>query len=157
MSKVTKPDLERLRVNDDLTKGGVKFDHGKPRLSLIDPKWLLELLEAQTKEPELRTDLLPISMIVAVARILTIGANKYAERNWEAGMTWSRAYDASGRHILQWGAADTTDKDTRLNHLWHAACNLAFLIEWETTHPDLDDRPYGPVKGKSTDGETKLK
>jgi len=146
--------LETLRVNDDLTKGGVKFDHGKARLSLMDPKWLLELMQAQTNEPGLRTDLIPVSMVVAVGRILTIGAKKYAERNWEAGMTWSRAYDACGRHLLQW-ADDTNDKDTRLNHIWHAACNLAFLIEWEQSHPEFDDRPYGPDKGPEN-AQTKL-
>jgi hypothetical protein len=137
--------LEQLRENDDLSKGGVKFDKGKTRWSLIKPSWLRELAEKITAKPTLRLHLLPTSLVIAVTDILTIGAKKYAERNWEKGMPWSRAYDAMCRHLNAWADQEDLDPDTGRNHLWHAACNMAFLIEWEQTHPEHDDRPFGPL------------
>lgn len=109
---------ESLRPGDDLAKGGVKFDAGK-----------------------LRTDLVPPEAVEAVATILGIGAAKYAARNWEMGMDWSRPYGAAIRHLFAWWRGEQVDPDTGKSHLWHAATNIFFLICYELWQKGTDDRP----------------
>lgn len=135
--------IEALAENDDLSKGGVKFDRGKVQMTIVPPKWLRKLAEALSQcRAGLKFHLLPHSILIAIADILTIGAEKYAEDNWRTGMPWGRAYNAMQRHLNAWESGETHDPDTGKNHLYHAACNLAFLIEWEQTHPELDNRPF---------------
>lgn len=90
---------------------------------------------------KLRYDLLPPSLLEAVADILTFGAQKYAPRNWEKGISWGRVFGATMRHMWAWWRGENLDPETGKSHLWHAACCVAFLIEYERTHPELDDRP----------------
>ena len=45
-----------------------------------------------------RMDLLPVRPIWDIADVLTFGADKYDDRNWEKGFAWSRAYGAAMRH-----------------------------------------------------------
>lgn len=86
-------------------------------------------------------DLVPSSFIEETAKVLTFGARKYAKRQWEKGMLWSRSIASLQRHINSFAAGDDFDPESGLMHLSHAACNLAFLIEYTKTHPELDDRP----------------
>lgn len=111
---------EQLRPGDDATlqKAGVKFDNGK-----------------------VRYDLLPPEGVNAVAVILTLGAEKYSARNWELGMDWSRPFGACLRHLFAWWGGEDRDPDTGKSHLWHAACNLFFLITYEKRGVGKDDRP----------------
>jgi hypothetical protein len=90
---------------------------------------------------KLRVDLVPVSAIRALAQVLTDGARKYGERNWEKGLEWNRPYAAAQRHLLAWWNGETYDLESGHNHLWHALCELAFLVEFERTHPELDNRP----------------
>lgn len=94
--------------------------------------------------------LVPCSLITAVGTVLAFGATKYAPRAWEEGFEWSRAYGALLRHLVAWWTGENFDNETGKSHLWHAACELAFLIEWETTHAENDDRPKGGAGGGST-------
>ena len=93
---------------------------------------------------KVRLDLLPADPIIDVGKVLTYGAKKYSERNWEKGLAWSRCYGAALRHLLAWHKGETNDPETGLNHLAHAACELLFLLEFSRTHPELDDRPNTP-------------
>ena len=90
---------------------------------------------------KVRLDLLPIAPLIAVGKVLTYGAKKYAERNWEKGLAWSRCYAAALRHLFAWWSGETNDPETGLNHLDHALCEIMFLREFAITHPELDDRP----------------
>jgi len=87
--------------------------------------------------------LVPPSLVFAVGEVLEKGASKYAERNWEKGMSWCTVYGCLMRHIMKWASPFHSDKDeeTGLNHLYHAAANIAMLIEYQFSHPSLDDRP----------------
>jgi hypothetical protein len=100
-------------------------------------------IEGGTKhdEEKIRLELVPSSLLFAVGEILTFGATKYGARNWEDGFAWSRAYGALQRHLWSWWEGEDVDPETGKSHLWHAGCELAFLIEFEDTHPELDDRP----------------
>ena len=98
---------------------GVKFDQDKPRPELIAPE-----------------------LIDALSLVLTYGAKKYADRNWEKGMSWSRPFGALMRHMWAWWKGENKDPETGFSHLAHAACCLMFLITYETRKHTFDDRPY---------------
>lgn len=97
---------------------GRKDDQEKPRYDLIAP----ELLEE-------------------VAKVLTFGAKKYGERNWEKGMKWHRPFAALMRHMWDWWRGKGVDEETGLSHLSHAACCIMFLIAYESRQVGEDDRP----------------
>jgi hypothetical protein len=98
-----------------------KEDGGKPRLDLIAPEFLM-----------------------ATADILAFGANKYAARNWEKGMSWGRCFGALMRHMWAWWGGEKVDAETGKSHLWHAACCLMFLIAYEERQIGVDDRKATP-------------
>jgi hypothetical protein len=97
---------------------GRKDDHAKPRMDLIAPE-----------------------AMVALARVLTFGAEKYAPRNWEKGMDWGRVYAAAQRHMWAWLAGEDNDPETGLSHMAHAMCCLMFLIAYQARGTGRDDRP----------------
>lgn len=77
------------------------------------------------------------------AAVLQFGADKYAAHNWRKGFTWSRPLAAAMRHITAFNAGEDKDPESGLSHLAHAACCIMFLLEFEKTHKELDDR-YKP-------------
>lgn len=99
---------------------------------------------------KVRIELVPPELIFAVATILTFGAKKYEDRNWEKGMSWGRIFGAMMRHMWAWwgGKGPTTenflfgsnDEETGHSHLWHAGCCLSFLIAYEERGAGIDDR-----------------
>lgn len=90
---------------------------------------------------KVRYELLPPELLDGVAQILTFGAAKYEDRNWEKGMKWSRAFGAMMRHLWAWWGGQHNDAETGQSHLWHAGCCLAFLIAYEQRKIGEDDRP----------------
>lgn len=85
--------------------------------------------------------LLAPEMLDATARVLSFGADKYAPRNWEKGMDWSRPFSALMRHMWAWWKGEKNDPETGFSHLWHAACCVMFLIAYEEREIGTDDRP----------------
>src|SRR5699024_2750416 len=88
----------------DKREVGIKFDTGKTRYDLIPPEALQ-----------------------AIAEILTIGANKYGDRNWENGLSFDRVYSALERHLQEYRLGNIADEETGRNHLDHALTNAVFL------------------------------
>lgn len=79
-----------------------------------------------------RPTLVPVSLIEAVTAIREYGCMKYHDPdNWRK-VDKQRYRDALYRHWLAYlkdpGGAD---EESGLPHLWHCACNMAFLIELE--------------------------
>jgi hypothetical protein len=89
--------------------------------------------------------LLPWDAVRCIVKVLAFGAKKYAPRNWEKGMAWSRPHDALIRHISAWWEGEKADPETGFSHLWHAGCCIFFLIAFELRGVGVDDRP--PAKG----------
>jgi len=83
-------------------------------------------------EGKLRLDLIPSEVEEMLAEILTYGAKKYGDHNWERGILYSRIYASLRRHLLEWLKGNKTDKESGLPHLNHALCNLAFLVTYES-------------------------
>lgn len=84
-------------------------------------------------------DLLSPMAEVALARVLTIGAKKYAANNWRQGIAWSRVYAALRRHLLKWAVGEKFDSEDGQHHLDSVLCCAMFLREYEETHPELND------------------
>src|ERR1700678_4445609 len=90
---------------------------------------------------KLRVDLLPVGPIMKVAEVYTIGSKKYADRNWELGIKWSRCYAAMFRHMLKWWGGEDYDQQDGQHHLASVAFYCLALLEYSETHRELDDRP----------------
>lgn len=89
---------------------------------------------------KLRYDLIPPEAMEALAFILTYGAQKYGDRNWEQGMRWGRPFAALMRHMWSWWRCEGVDEETGKSHLWHAMACIAFLITYEARGIGKDDR-----------------
>ena len=88
-----------------------------------------------------RFDLIPVRPLWRVAELYGQGATKYEDRNWERGYNWSLSYAALMRHITEfWGGEDADPKDGN-SHLASVVFHALALMEYEDTHPELDDRP----------------
>lgn len=97
-------------------------------------------------EGKTRHDLVPQFAQEQYARVLTKGAEKYAERNWERGMKWSKVLASMKRHILAFESGEDYDKETGLLHMAHVMCNAGFLAEYYKIYPQGDDRPHNYLK-----------
>lgn len=89
---------------------------------------------------KLRYDLIPPEAMSALASILTAGAARYGERNWEAGFDWGRLFGAAQRHLWQFWAGEDVDPESGQPHLHHALANLAFLVAHQDRRLGRDDR-----------------
>lgn len=102
----------------------MKYDNGKPQLSLIPPAALIE-----------------------IAKILGFGAQKYGPNNWreDGGKTeWSRTYSSIQRHLTSFWDGEDTDPESGMNHLAHAATQIIILMQHQMDgHHHMDDR-YKP-------------
>ena len=102
----------------------------------------------KSDEGKVRWDLVDMDTIQDMAEILTFGADKYTDRNWEKGMNYGRLFGALLRHLTAWWMAkvrgkDGTDPETGKSHLAHAASCLHFLSSFERRggYEQFDDRP----------------
>ena len=74
---------------------------------------------------------MPVSLIKAVAAVRGYGVEKYHDpENWRK-VEIERYKDALYRHWLAYLDGEWLDQESGLPHLWHLACNAAFLIELE--------------------------
>lgn len=100
------------------------------------------ILEGKKFDKEkLRVDLLPPDALEEIAKVLTFGAQKYGDRNWEYGMKWSRPYGAILRHLWAWWKGEDIDPESGISHLGHAGCNILFLITYHLRKVGMDNRP----------------
>lgn len=85
---------------------------------------------------------IPTRQIPGIVKVLTFGAAKYAPRGWEAGIQYSRLFNAAIRHAEAVAAGDLVDAESGLAHESHFWCNVLFLVVFNTRgRTDLDDRP----------------
>lgn len=96
---------------------GLRFDAGKNRYDLIPPDALDEL-----------------------AKVYTVGAAKYADRNWERGMSWGRCFGSLMRHSWKFWRGQTVDEETGCHHMALAAWNCLALLTFDFRKVGTDDR-----------------
>lgn len=96
---------------------GVKFDEGKARFDLLPPDALNE-----------------------AARVFTMGAAKYADRNWEKGMDWGRVYAATHRHLGAFWGGEQVDPESGMLHTAHATFGTLVLTAYQMRNVGNDSR-----------------
>lgn len=89
---------------------------------------------AKADAGKIRLTLVPRDLIWAVASIREYGCKKYPEGgpdNWKQ-VEVERYRDAAFRHFMHYlDDPHGADEDSGLPHLWHLACNIAFLCSLE--------------------------
>lgn len=115
-------DAEMEGHRERMEAGGLKLDEGKARWDLMSPV-----------------------LLTGIAKVLTFGAVKYSDRNWEKGIKFGRCFAALMRHLWAWWGGQKTDEETGYSHLHHAGCCLMFLSHFEDgDYAEFDDRPGAP-------------
>lgn len=117
--------------------GGLRFNKGKLRYDLVHPKAHEDMVD-----------------------ILTMGAEKYFDRNWENGLSWTSVLASLKRHVAAIEKGEDYDYDPNCPeciagtckshsgrlHIAHAACNVHFLNAFYYIFPQGDDRPKRYLK-----------
>lgn len=87
---------------------------------------------AKADEGKLRLTLVPREIIRNIAVIREYGTKKYGDpENWRK-VEKERYRDAAFRHFLAYlDDPKGVDEESGYPHLWHLACNIAFLCELE--------------------------
>lgn len=87
----------------------IKADLGKPRVTLV-----------------------PLEIIKDIARVREYGLAKYGDAESWKSVEVERYRDALFRHLISYIENPTgIDDESGMPHLWHVACNVAFLCELE--------------------------
>lgn len=105
----------------DLKEAGAKFDGEK-----------------------IRWDLVPDDAMEEVAKVYTLGARKYASRNWEKGIEYTRIVGALRRHLNAWVRGEQFDPENGQPHLASVVWNGLALLAYELRGMNggkYDDRP----------------
>lgn len=101
---------------------GRKYDGGKPMMSLVPPHALEEM-----------------------AKVLTMGAKKYAVDNWKYVEDGKQRYmDAMLRHINAYIKGERDDPEFGTHHLAHAACCLYFILDADMSGVPLEPKAQKP-------------
>ena len=102
--------------------------------------------DTATNKP--RPDLISPFAMERLGEWLRAGAEKYDERNWEAGIPVSRCVASLYRHLLKYQQGDTSE-----DHMAAIMCNAMFIMHTEDMMDrsvlpiDLDDMPvYEAIK-----------
>ena len=87
-----------------------------------------QIAKADLNKPKL--SLVPTEIINCIARVREYGCEKYHDpENWKR-VEKERYVDAMFRHLLSYvNDNNGKDKKSGLPHLWHIACNVAFLCK----------------------------
>lgn len=106
-------DMNQNAKVDQGMNQNAKLDQGKPRLSLV-----------------------PLDILYDIARIREYGNQKYHDPdNWKT-VEPERYRDAMMRHMCAYiSDPQGVDEESGLPHLWHLACNVAFLCALEKPEP----------------------
>lgn len=102
---------------------------------------------------KLRWDLVPWDAMKGAVGVFTLGAEKYADRNWEEGMRYGRVYASLMRHLTAFWECEDID-ESGYHHLDHVLANAMMLssIVKRDKYKDWDDRP-GHTLGKPPEEE----
>lgn len=120
----TKPG-EDLNAKTDIGDG-LRFNQGKLRYDLVHPKAHADMVD-----------------------VLTYGATKYFDRNWQLGFSWCSVIASLKRHLAAIEAGedyDTGEGGSGKLHVANLACNAHFLNAFYHDFPQGDDRPKKILK-----------
>ena len=101
----------------DEKTGGLRYNKGKSRVDLLSPLAMM-----------------------GTAAVLEFGSKKYAEGNWQKGISWRATIGCLLRHTFKFMMGEDMDPESGLPHVDHIACNAMFLQEYFRTRRSFDDR-----------------
>jgi len=104
---------------------GLRYNEGKNRMDLLEPYAIEQL-----------------------AKVFTIGANKYEPGNWLKGMKWSKVVASLKRHLNSFEQGVDYDDETHLLHAAHIAWNAMALVSYYKHYPQGDDRRHNYLHTK---------
>lgn len=111
-----------------VSQSGIKNDDGKRRYHLMP-----RLAEAE------------------IVDVLTFGAQKYDEHNWQNVRPLNdRYYSAARRHLAAFLSGERLDLDSNKHHLAHAACCVLFMLEHDLRET-LNDEPLPQMLQRQAD------
>jgi len=127
----TKKDEKDLTATTGAGKG-LRFNQDKLRYDLVEPRAHRDMV-----------------------KVLTYGAKKYFDRNWENGLTWTSVIASAKRHLAAIELGEDYDFDPECEgcksgyckkhsgelHVANLACNVHFLNAFYYIFPQGDDRP----------------
>lgn len=103
-----------------------------------------------------RVDLIPTDVLLGVGKVFAFGAEKYSEREWEAGMRHGSIFAAALRHAYAHQTGEDLDRESGLPHVDHAIASLMMLSALIKRDMGTDDRnPWGMCGLDKTDLDTK--
>lgn len=107
--------------------------------AFVDEMQAIDDQKIKADAGKLRLTLVPRAIIRAIARIRMYGNDKYGDSESWRKVAPERYRDAAFRHFLAYlDDPHGVDDESGLPHLWHLACNIAFLCETEEFDHDLD-------------------
>lgn len=128
------------------------FDGDKVKVSRLSKDYIsepqCEIKLEGTKTQEAKADagkaeirLVPMEIVWAIAWIRMYGNRKYGDpENWKT-VEPERYRDALMRHLLAYiSDHKSVDEESGYPHLWHAACNMAFLMHLDYGEEVLHDK-----------------
>lgn len=90
---------------------------------------------------KLRYDLIPVESLEEIAKVYTIGAEKYGDDNWRKGMKFRRMAGAILRHFFAFMRGEDRDPEDGQHHLASVAFYLLAMLYFQARdRDDLDDR-----------------
>lgn len=88
---------------------------------------------------KLRYDLVPPEGLREIVHVYTVGASKYAPRNWELGTDWMRYFAPMMRHAWAWATGEDRHDDG-MHHLASVAWYCLALMTYASRGLGKDDR-----------------
>lgn len=106
-----------------------------------------------------RFDLLPMCVLIRLAKHYEDGALKYSDRNWEKGIPAHSFADSAFRHLVKYMDGQN-DEDHLIAAIWNL-CGLAWTEEKRPEMMDIPARLQNPLwvywtelqKGSATDSK----
>lgn len=84
------------------------------------------------REPNpLRFDLIPYEPLDRLALHYSNGAQKYAARNWEKGLSFKRCFTSTVNHLFKWSRNKALNLPMEEDHLAAAVWNIFAIMTYE--------------------------
>ena len=88
-----------------------------------------------------RFDLIPPYPLFELAKVYNMGNDgKYPRRSWEEGIPFGDSFRSLMSHVMRWQDGEDYDPETGLHHLAHASYWCFAIMQFQVTHPEMDDR-----------------